>query len=220
MGFLQQFHLVIRYKKGVRNKVADMLSRLIVNASTILEHNTIMHESYIKQYAQDIDFKDIYATLCHGKKVEELDYYVKDQLLYHLGELCIEPQTERVNIIREAHTSLISGHFGVSKIVAHLQRFCYWPKMHETVSRYIKGCTMCAKSKPNNRKLGLYTVLPVPSHPWESVSMDLVVGLQKSRKGHDYLYVIVDKFRKMCILIPCNKQITVEQTMELFFQHV
>jgi len=75
-----------------------------------------MRESYIEQYAQDIDFKDD-ATLSHGKQVEELDYYVKDQLLYHLGKLRI-PQTERVNIIQEAHTYLISGHFGVSKIVA------------------------------------------------------------------------------------------------------
>ena len=40
-----------------------------------------MHESYIEQYAQDIDFKDVYATLSHGKHVEELDYHVKDQLL-------------------------------------------------------------------------------------------------------------------------------------------
>ena len=37
--------------------------------------------------------------------------------LYNLGKLCI-PRDERVNIIREAHTSLISGHFGVGKIIA------------------------------------------------------------------------------------------------------
>jgi len=219
MGFLQQFHLVIRYKKGIHNKVADMLSRPIINASTILKYNSVMHESYIEQCIQDIDFKDVYVTLCHGKKVGDLDYYVKDQLLYHLGKLCI-PQTERVNKIREVHTSVISGHFGVSKTVAQLQRYCYWPKMHETVSRYVRGCTMCAKSKPSNRKLGLYTPLPVPSHPSKSVSMDFVGGLPKSRKGHDYLYVIVDRFSKMCILIPCNKQITAEQTVKLFFQHV
>ena len=54
--------------------------------------------------------------------------------------------------------------------------------MHETVSRYIKGCTMCVKSKPNNRKLGLYTPLPVPSHPWESVSMDFIGGLPNLEK--------------------------------------
>ena len=92
--------------------------------------------------------------------------------------------------------------------------------MHETISRYIKGCTLCATSKPSNRKLGLDTPLLVPSRPWESISMDFVGELPKSRKGHDYLYVIVDRFRKMCILIPCNKQITTEQTTKLFFQHV
>jgi len=92
--------------------------------------------------------------------------------------------------------------------------------MHETVSTYIKRCTLCAKNKPSNRKLGLYTPLPIPSHPWESVSLDFVGGLPKFRKGDDYLYVIVVKFSKMCILIPCNKQITVEQIVKLFFQHV
>jgi len=59
MGFLQQFHLVVRYKKGIHNKVANMLSRPIIIASTILRHNSVMHESYIEQYAQDIDFKDV-----------------------------------------------------------------------------------------------------------------------------------------------------------------
>ena len=39
-------------------------------------------------------------------------------------------------------------------------------------------------------------------------------------KGHDYLYVIVDRFNKMCILIPCSKQNTAEQTAKLFFEHV
>jgi len=87
MGFLQQFHLVIRYKKGIHNKVEDMLSRPNINSYIILKHNSVMNESYIEKYAQDIDFKDVYATFCHGKKVEELDYYVRGQLLYHLGKL-------------------------------------------------------------------------------------------------------------------------------------
>ena len=70
MGFLQQFHLVIRYKKGIQNKVVDMLSIPIINASTILKHNSALHESYIEQYAQDVDFKDVHAILSHGKQVE------------------------------------------------------------------------------------------------------------------------------------------------------
>ena len=50
--------------------------------------------------------------------------------------------------------------------------------------------------------------------------MDFVGGLPLSRKGHDYLYVVVDRFRKMYILTPCKKKITVEQTTHLFFQNI
>jgi hypothetical protein len=57
MGFLEQFHLVIRYTKGIYNKVVDMISRPIVSASVILKHNSTMHESYVEQYALDVDFK-------------------------------------------------------------------------------------------------------------------------------------------------------------------
>jgi hypothetical protein len=119
MGFLQQFHLVIKYKKGIFNKVADMLSRPIVSASVILKQSPIMHESYVEQYALGADFKEVYETLCHSNHVEELDYHFHNNLLYHLGKLCI-PQGERINIIREAHSSLIAGHFGVGKTVANL----------------------------------------------------------------------------------------------------
>jgi hypothetical protein len=48
MGFLQQFHLVIRYKKGIYNKVVDIISRPIVSYSVILKHNSTMHESYVE----------------------------------------------------------------------------------------------------------------------------------------------------------------------------
>ena len=68
MGFLQQFHLVIRYRKGIHNKFTDMLSRPIINSSTILQHNLVIHESYNEQYAQNTNFKDVYATLSHGKQ--------------------------------------------------------------------------------------------------------------------------------------------------------
>jgi hypothetical protein len=194
-----------------------MLSRPMINASTILRYNPLAHESYVEQYAKDDDFKDIYEALTHGN--QQSDYYMHENLLYHLGKLCI-PRDERVNVIREAHTSLISGHFGVGKTIAQLQRYCYWPRMNETISKYIKGCVMCATSKPSNIKLGLYMPLLVPSQPWESISMDFVGGLSMSRTGHDYLYVVVDRFSKMCILIPCKKQVTTEQTTHMFFANV
>ena len=39
------------------------------------------------------------------------------------------------------------------------------------------------------------------------------------RKGHDYLYVVVNRFNKMFILMPCKKQVTTELNAHQFFQH-
>jgi hypothetical protein len=80
--------------------------------------------------------------------------------------------------------------------------------MNEIVSKYVKGCVMCATSEPRNKNLGLYMPLPIPSQPWKSISMDFVGGFFMSRTCHDYLYVVVDRFSKMCILMPCKKQFT------------
>ena len=98
--------------------------------------------------------------------------------------------------------------------------YCYWPCMNESVSRFIRGCHLCEKSKPSNRKHGLYTPLLAPSHPWGSTLIYFVCGLHMSRKGHDYLYVVVDRFKKMFILMACKKTITTEQTVKIFFQNV
>ena len=69
----------------------------------------------------------------HGTQTKELNYRIHDKLLYHIGKIFI-PHNERVHLIREGHTSRISGHFGVGKTVAQIQRYSYWPQMIEIVS--------------------------------------------------------------------------------------
>jgi hypothetical protein len=161
----------------------------------------------VEQYVVDEYFKDVFEKLTHGAQVE--NYYLQGKLLYHLGKICI-PTNERVHVIRESRTSLVSEHFGVGKTMAHLKGFCYWPQMKAIVTKYVKGFVMCFTCNPTNRKLGLYSPLPIPSHPWESISMDFVGGFPMSKRVHDHLYVVVDRFRNMCFLMPCKKKIIVE----------
>lgn len=70
--------------------------------------------------------------------MEEVNYHIHDRLLYHLGKFCM-PQMEWAHVIWEAHSSHISGHFGVRKTMAQIQSYCYWPRMCETIVKYIKG---------------------------------------------------------------------------------
>jgi hypothetical protein len=51
MGLLQQFHLVIKYKKGTSNKVVDMISRPPIVDSIILKNTSLSHDIYVEQYA-------------------------------------------------------------------------------------------------------------------------------------------------------------------------
>ena len=53
-----------------------MLSRPPTNASIILQNSSLTHESYIEQYAEDKDFKKVYASLIHGKHEE--NYFVHE----------------------------------------------------------------------------------------------------------------------------------------------
>jgi hypothetical protein len=66
MGFLQQFHLVIKYKKDTSKKVDDMLSRPPIVASIILKNTSLSHDNYVEQCAIDEYFKEAYEKLTHG----------------------------------------------------------------------------------------------------------------------------------------------------------
>jgi hypothetical protein len=120
-------------------------------------------------------------------------------------------------MIWEAHYNRMVGHFSIEKTVAMLQKHFYWPKLRQEVSKYIRSCTI---AKPTTKKQGLYTPLPTPDRPWESISMDYMSGLTSTKRGNDCVFVVVDRFSKMAILVTCKKSITAEATTKLFFERV
>ena len=66
----------------------------------------------------------------------------------------------------------------------------------------------------------MYTPLPTPGRPWESISMDYMSGLPSTKRGNDYVFVVVDRFSNMDILASYKKRITTEATAKFFFEHV
>lgn len=92
--------------------------------------------------------------------------------------------------------------------------------MKEKEIMFIRGHMLCCTNKPSNRKQGLYHPLLIPTHPWEIISMHFVGGLPTTRKGHDYLFMVFDKFNKMCVMIPCKNTIIGQEATKFFFGQV
>jgi hypothetical protein len=72
----------------------------------------------------------------------------------------------------------------------------------------MRSCTACAIAKTTTKKQGMYTPLPTPDRPLESISMDYMLGLPSTKRGNDCVFVVVDHFSKMAIVVACKKSIT------------
>jgi hypothetical protein len=110
------------------------------------------------------------------------------------------------------------GHFGVKKTEDVLSTHFFWPKMRWNVERFVAHCTTCQKVKSRLNSHGLYMPLPVSSIPWADISMDFVLGLPRTKRGRDSIFVVVDTFSKMAHFIPCHKSDDVVNIANLFFQ--
>ncbi|MBW0564982.1 hypothetical protein O181_104697 [Austropuccinia psidii MF-1] len=87
------------------------------------------------------------------------------------------------------------------------------------VAEYFKICDRCQKAnKSTAKRLGNMMKIQEPSIPWENVHMDWVTGLPPGGdRRYNACLVIVDKFSKTPIFLPCHKDDTAIDTALLIW---
>jgi hypothetical protein len=95
--------------------------------------------------------------------------------------------------------------------------------MKTFVTQYVKGCAVCQSMKLNTVRarppLLLITTIQ-SSHPFQVISLDLVMDLPMSQ-GNDAILTIVDHdCSKAVMFLPCTKEVTAEGLAQLYTQHV
>jgi hypothetical protein len=70
------------------------------------------------------------------------------------------------------------------------------------IARYVAKCDTCQRVKVVYLFAGPLHPLLVPSWKWDDISMDFIVGLPKTSKWFDYIWVIVDRLTKIAHFLP------------------
>ena len=92
--------------------------------------------------------------------------------------------------------------------------------MGADIELFCSSCALCQTMKDSTQKpVGLLHSLPIPDRPWQSVGLDFMGPLPKS-KGYDYLLVVIDRFTLQVHLLPMTTCATPKAVTWLFFTEI
>ncbi|KAA0063713.1 reverse transcriptase [Cucumis melo var. makuwa] len=198
---LAEFDFEFEHNKGSSNQAANALSRIQEHAAICLLAHNVMN-------------------LVKASKTRQ--FWVEEDLLVTKDNRLYVPRAEdlRKKFLYECHDTLWAGHLGWQQTYALLKKGYFWRNIRDDVMQYTKTCLICQHDKVEKVKVaGLLDSLPVPTRPWESVSMDFITHLPKVGDFEDIL-VIIDRFSKYATFIPTIKHSSAEMKAQLFFKHV
>ena len=211
--YLQQFTFMIHHQSGKANKVADASSRRHTLMATF-DASVPGFASLADTYDADPFFGRIWSEV---QDRQRSDFVIQEGFLFRDNKLCVPAGSWRLKIIYELHNE---GHVGRDRTLKLLLDSYYWPTARRDVARFVERCVTSQTSKGHATNSGLYMPLPVPTQPWTDIRMDFVLGLPRTQRGHDSIFVVVDCFSKMEHFIPCKKTTDAVTVSRLFFSEI
>ena len=93
--------------------------------------------------------------------------------------------------------------------------------MKKEIAQFVQKCLVCQQVKVEHQKpSGLLQPLEIPEWKWEHITMDFVSRLPRSQKGHDAIWVIVDRLTKSAHFLPINMRYSLEKLAQLYMNEI
>ena len=93
--------------------------------------------------------------------------------------------------------------------------------MKTDVADYVASYLVCQKAKIEHQwPGGMLEPLDIPQWKWDSISMDFITHLPRSVRGHDSIWVIVDRLTKCAHFLPMNQKMSLDKLAELYVKEV
>lgn len=210
---ISMYDFDIKYKKGITNVEADMLTRnpIAYNITTspsepLLDINEIIHFQ---------NLENITAPRCFTK---DNVIVVKRQGLIKI----VVPKALRVKLIEKVHEKF--GHPGIASMLKIISPQYYWIKIITDVGNYVKHCETCQVNKKSHQKrYGFMQSLPLCEKPFELLSIDTVGGLNYYNSTKKFLHIIVDHATRYIWTFPsknANTETYINCLKSIFQNHV
>jgi hypothetical protein len=146
-----------------------------------------------------------------------------DQGVLWFKDRIVVPKNAEVHqqILDEAHLSRYSIHPKSTKMYQDLKQHYWWTKMKIEIARYVARCDTYRHVKVVHMKAaGPLQSLLIPTWKWEDISMDFIVGLPRTAKGFDSIWVIIDRLKKIAHFLPVRVKYTVATYEELYIARI
>ena len=104
-------------------------------------------------------------------------------------------------------------------MITALQKEYYWPGMKRDVVEYLARYLECQQIKAEHQHpAGFLQPLHIPEWKWETISLNLITGLPRSKKKNDSIMVVVDKLSKSTHFIPVQSTYKAVQITNIFME--
>jgi hypothetical protein len=146
--------------------------------------------------------------LCRRLELEEAQCFRQDVdgVLWFKNCLVVPKDFElRCKIMDEAYCSRYSIHSRTHKMYQDLKKHFWWTRMKREIAKYVSKCDTCQRVKANHlRPAGNLQPLSIPEWKWENIYMYFIVGLPRTSRGYNSIWVIMDRLTKSAHFIPVS----------------
>ncbi|MBW0577464.1 hypothetical protein O181_117179 [Austropuccinia psidii MF-1] len=206
--------------------------QILLEGISVTDLNTTFFDEVRNSYTQDKNCSILWQLLTNNckdnslmhafdeiwrKPYDEGRFHLMDGIIYHRTKhTCFMTVVDRSLIdlvLKECNDSPFSGHLSEDRTREEVKTCIWWPMWQKDVAEYHKACGRCQmENKSNGKRLGDIIRMQEPRRPWEIVHMDWVTGLPPGGdRSYNACLVIVDRFSKTQIFLPCHKD---DETMD------